>query len=76
MNINESKREILTEWEKWAEDPDSNNYEQKDRFYRWLSKERPELFTWKTIPCDNPIQEGDYRWQEVHAWLNIRTKNQ
>jgi hypothetical protein len=73
MNKNESKREILTEWEKWAEDPNSDNYEQMDRFYRWLSKERPELFTWETPSADNPIQESDFRWQDVRGWLNVRT---
>lgn len=75
MNKEESKVIIMKEWENRAENPDSDNYEQMDSFFRSLKKEQPKLFTWKITNADNDLQADDLRWQEVRGWLNIRTRN-
>ena len=61
------KQKILCEWERWAEDPNTASYEEKQKFYLWLEENKRELLTWK-LP-----KLGMDRWQDVQGWLNKRT---
>jgi len=67
MNKEESKTGILAEWEQWQDDPGSATYNEMMMFSLWLGKYRPELVCW-------PIDPGMDRWQDVHGWLNVRTR--
>jgi len=62
----ESKRQILQEWERWKENPNHATYQEMQEFYFWLEDNRPELLKWKVSP-------GVDRWQDVRGWLNRRT---
>ena len=60
MNPKDSKRQICTTWENWAERPTPSSYQDMLGFFVETQKERPELFRFPS--------SGD-RWQNVKAWL-------
>lgn len=64
MNVNEAKRAVLDEWEKWSDQPGEFNIIKMREFYEWLEHNRPNVLTWK-------VGRGIDRWQAVRAWLNV-----
>jgi len=62
----ESKRQILEEWQRWKADPNNATYQEMQKFYDWLEDNRRELLQWR-------IRPGMDRWQDVQGWLRVRT---